>query len=71
MAQDETADKIFGDWCYCGQHLRAHSTGWCTVSNDQKVGLGINGYGDEAMKAAYRKCRALGLTLGTDQPSKS
>jgi len=38
-----TADFLaFGDdWVYCNQHLRPHSTGWCSVGVRDKIGLGI------------------------------
>ena len=66
MAQDTTMDLIFGDWCYCRQHLRPHETGWCTVSNNEKVGLGISGHTEQSMRAAYAKCRDFGLKCGND-----
>ena len=35
-------DLVFaGDWVYCSQHLTAHTMGWCTVSIEDKVGLGV------------------------------
>ena len=61
---DEAEDTIFaGDWIYCGAHLRPHTTGWCTVSNRAKVGLGITGKGHEKGVEAHRKCELLGLHL--------
>ena len=51
-------DKVFGDWVYCRQHVRPHSTGWCTVSNHDKIGLGIVGSEtQENIKLAFEKCR--------------
>lgn len=60
----KTEDVVFaGDWVYCGQHLRPHGKGWCTVSNRDKLGLGIEGDGSEQQREAYRKCECLGLRL--------
>lgn len=51
MTEDDTFDALkypptgddleFGRnvWIYCGQHLRHHLTGWCSVSNRYKVKL--------------------------------
>ncbi len=30
------SDEAFGAEVYCSQHLRVHSTGWCTVDNRAK-----------------------------------
>ena len=43
---------------YCGQHLRPHLTGWCTVGLEWKVRLSTNE--DEA---AGIQCQRLGLKL--------
>ncbi len=65
---DPKADLIFGDWVYCRQHCAAHSTGWCTVSNDDKVGLDITGPDPQAnYLAAVAKCRSLGFYLDIDR----
>lgn len=26
-------------FCYCAQHIRVHSTGWCSVDTRQKIPL--------------------------------
>jgi hypothetical protein len=57
LTEDE---KIFGRNClvYCKQHLRPHSTGWCSVDNDQKVALkSID------PKGAYAECKELGFEV--------
>lgn len=43
---------------YCKQHLRPHATGWCTVSNSDKVKLESETVGD-----AIRECIARGYKL--------
>ena len=59
--------KVFGKdaWIYCGQHLRPHKTGWCTVDVQMdKLGLGpLPGDHREQQRLAYAKCRSLGLCL--------
>jgi hypothetical protein len=55
-------EKAFGRnrLVYCKQHLRPHSTGWCSVHNGEKVAL-------DAVdpKGAYEECRRKGFkTLG-------
>ena len=47
-------DEYFGKnvWIYCNQHLRPHLTGWCTVSNRNKVKLDAQ---DDV--AAYAECK--------------
>lgn len=58
-------DREFGvDWVYCGGHVRAHTAGWCTVSNGNKVPLltrGGNAAGFDA--AAQEEARNLGLRV--------
>lgn len=49
-------------WVYCNQHMRAHQTGWCTVSPRDKVGLGV-----KTAQEAYNKCRAWGFPLYADR----
>lgn len=68
MAEKQAEDaKVFGEatWIYCGSHRRPHLTGWCTVSVDMKVGLGIEApyYSDDVLKEARAKCIRLGLKL--------
>jgi len=61
---EATEDVIaFGKdaWVYCNQHLKAHETGWCTVSPRDKVGLGV-----KTAAEAYEKCRAWGFVLYAD-----
>lgn len=56
-----TADELaFGRkaWVYCGQHLRPHLTGWCTVHNLEKVKLTAT-----TEKEAYDECVSEGLIL--------
>jgi len=54
----QTDDRSMGEWVYCAQHLRPHSTGWCTVSVRDKTPL-------EAIdrEAAYEECRRRGLRI--------
>lgn len=61
--KSNTDDTIFGDWVYCNQHLRPHTTGWCTVHNRNKLGLGIIGNTEEASAKAIQKCRDFGLKI--------
>jgi hypothetical protein len=57
-----TEDEILGEWVYCAQHCRPHRSGWCTVSLNDKVGLGpMNGDRTTQEREAVRKCRYLGL----------
>ena len=66
----DSSDAIFGDWVYCSQHLAAHKTGWCTVDNSDKLGLGaFSGTFDEQFAAATEKCRAFRLPLYNDPNS--
>lgn len=53
-------EKYFGRavMVYCNQHLRPHSTGWCTVSIDNKIKLEADN-----IKDAYAECEALGLKV--------
>lgn len=50
LTPDET---VFGRkrWVYCSQHMRPHTTGWCSVSPRLKIAL-------EAMSGeeAYKEC---------------
>lgn len=66
---EKSEDVVFGDWVYCGQHLRAHPTGWCTVGNQDKLGIGpMKGTVEEQAEEANQKCRRLGLKLYGDKP---
>lgn len=59
-----TEDQIafgVGAWVYCSQHMRAHQTGWCSVSPRDKVGLGVT-----TAQEAYEKCRAWKFELYAD-----
>jgi hypothetical protein len=61
MDQKMTEDaKHFGEnvFVYCSQHLRPHSTGWCTVSVSNKIKLDAT---DEV--AAYAECEAKGYKI--------
>lgn len=63
----QTEDTALGPWVYCASHLRAHRSGWCTVDNGNKVGLGeFRGTDQEQLVEANSKCRALGLKLYED-----
>lgn len=37
MSKD--CDSHLGKFVYCIQHMRVHSTGWCTVEEDNKIPL--------------------------------
>lgn len=55
-------DTAFGvEYVYCGGHLRAHLTGWCTVHNVMKVPLEAK---DQA--SADNECRYREFTLYID-----
>ena len=60
MYDPEEDAKYFGKnvWIYCGQHLRPHLTGWCTVGLEWKLRLAA-----EDEKQAARQCERLGLKL--------
>jgi len=63
--KEHTADeKIFGkgNLVYCSQHLAVHVTGWCTVPNSEKVGLGLKS-DLQGYDKANDKCRHLGLEI--------
>lgn len=59
---DAVTDTIFGGWVYCSQHRAAHRTGWCTIGNRDKLGLGDV----ETQREAEEKCRSFGLPLHCD-----
>lgn len=67
IENDFKSDKMFGDWVYCAQHMNPHLTGWCTVRNDDKIGLGsFEGTHDEQAAKAAKKCREFDLPLFED-----
>lgn len=51
-------DEHLGQFVYCKQHLRPHSTGWCTVHASDKVALKAT-----TSEAAYDEVRANGWTI--------
>lgn len=51
-------DEHLGAFCYCGQHLRAHATGWCTVSLRDKKALAA-----KTIEDAGIECMVLGYEL--------
>ena len=65
MSETEKAeDAVLGKWVYCGQHLKPHRSGWCSVGIEDKVGLGpLSGNAREQEGAAEAKCRRLGLKI--------
>lgn len=53
-----STDTDFGTlYVYCDEHLRVHSTGWCTVDNYRKVALDFATYED-----AQTEAERMGLT---------
>jgi len=60
MNKEDVEDyKTFGeDFVYCRQHLRPHSTGWCTVSVSEKIALGV-----PTTEEAYKKCESFKLKV--------
>lgn len=55
--------EFFGEdtWIYCDQHMRPHTTGWCTVSLRNKTALNSKTYED-----AVIECRAKNFELYSD-----
>lgn len=55
-------DIEMGRWVYCSQHVRAHTTGWCSVPVGEKTAL-------HALSAeeAYAECRERGLQILHDR----
>lgn len=51
---DIPEDVLFGKYVYCTQHLRVHSTGWCTVFNNNKFPLDAQTF-EEAIQEAMTK----------------
>lgn len=59
-----TEDEIaFGRnrWIYCSQHLRPHATGWCSVSDRDKLLLDAR-----TMEEAFAECIQRRLDLYKD-----
>lgn len=60
VAWDGTDDTVFGvPFVFCNQHLRAHGTGWCTVSNVEKVTLRATTHGEADDEAAAMRATAI------------
>lgn len=53
-----TDDRHLGKFVYCKQHVRPHSTGWCTVGAYDKVPLTA-----ETEVDAIAECRERGLKI--------
>jgi hypothetical protein len=51
-------DEHMGAFVYCASHLRSHSTGWCTVSAEDKIPLGVT-----TPDEAHSMCERLGLSI--------
>jgi hypothetical protein len=51
-------DEQMGLWVYCKEHVGPHSTGWCSVSTDDKIALKAKDR-DEAVA----ECRAMNLPI--------
>lgn len=61
LVRPPTEDEItFGrkKWIYCSQHMAYHLTGWCTVSNFNKVALDAT-----TVEDAQSECINKGLKL--------
>jgi len=77
MTEDDTFDALknpptedeieFGRnvFVYCNQHMGVHKTGWCTVSNRNKVKLDATTY-----DVAADECRAKGYELYSDRKDR-
>lgn len=64
MTEKPTEDETefgAGAWVYCSQHLRPHTTGWCSVHNRHKRKLEATD-----REAALAECRAQGLRIFQD-----
>lgn len=63
MFDPKEDSRYFGEnvWIYCDQHMRPHLTGWCTVSNRNKVALKAT-----TQNEAYAECRERGFDLYSD-----
>lgn len=64
MSEQTEDEKEFGAdrWVYCKQHLRPHVTGWCTVSNKDKIALNA-----KTRDEAYAEARIRGLKIYDDE----
>lgn len=51
-------DEKLGTYVYCAQHVGPHVTGWCSVGNDQKLGLPATN-----LDEAYEWVKFLGLPI--------
>lgn len=51
-------------WVYCNQHLRPHTTGWCTVGIDKKVCLFSI---EKSEEQAIEKCKQFGFKLYSEK----
>lgn len=66
MADKPAGDEHMGLWVYCKQHCRPHSTGWCTVSPEDKVPLKAQTQAEayiEAKEMGHRYCMDCGSKL--------
>lgn len=62
--KEPTDADFFGEWVYCAAHLAAHRTGWCTVPNSDKLGLGsFEGTNEEQARKAHVKCKQFRLDV--------
>jgi hypothetical protein len=50
--------QMLATWVYCKQHVRPHTTGWCTVGVRDKVALAAKN-----RESAYAEARALGYAI--------
>lgn len=58
MSYGKAGDEHMGQFVYCKQHCRPHSTGWCTVDAKDKIALKAL-----TLKEAYEEAAKLGLYL--------
>lgn len=60
LTEKSPDDLIFGKdaMIYCASHMRPHTTGWCTVSVEDKILLDA-----DSLDEAYRECEAKGLKI--------
>ncbi len=60
MTEDE---KAFGAdaWVYCKSHVGPHSTGWCSVSADNKIKLDAKSREDAVAECVSRGLRVYAL----------
>jgi hypothetical protein len=65
-ASGEASDTALSSWVYCAQHLTPHASGWCTVSNQQKLRLNAI-----TRDEAYTEAKQLGLRFANDPPPAS